>query len=101
MHEEKLSDLEIKLINTTLKFLKNTNHSMEFYKDNKTNSSSITLRADDGQSMDYACITYSGNAEKDEIKFEGPKHYSKEIKKKYKIFLIKEIPEIKNRIKEV
>lgn len=98
MVRDKLSDMEIKLINSTLKFLKKENlvGSIDL-----ANWAGSTIIVKDCISDSVVGIYYLNDANEGDIRILGDqKGQGKKYKESYKSFLIKEIPEIKDRITE-
>ncbi len=100
MAKDELSEIEIKLINATRKFSKDTTCAVEISRFKWNNTSSIKLRSPD-MDIDWVWLWYSNNAENGKINTYGrtENEKDKEYIEKYKSFLIQEIPEIKDRIK--
>ncbi len=98
MEKEKLSNIEIKIINATLKYLKEKNNGLSIgIRQYAKDSFSIFVR-DTETKTNLFWICYSGNGKSEEMTvYESRKHRGN-YKKEYKEFLINEIPEIKDRI---
>lgn len=97
MAEDKLSEIEIKLINATLKFIKKSNLSCSINLSQWQNSG-IKIESCLGERI--VGIYYSSNSNIKEMNVYGNTEGKVDkYKEEYKSFLISEIPEIKDRIK--
>ncbi len=101
MEIEKLSDMEIKLINASRKFANKLNkknnhdHRIIFEESISTGGSIKIVKL---LKKNVANLEYSNNAEKGDFIIGYVHTPPSEIQKEYRNFLIKEIPEIADRI---
>ena len=112
MTNDKLSDIEVKLINATRKFVNEVNKDIKeegdmygiFIKDlpNKRklliDIKQLSYYLNEGGNPIYASLTYI-DADAETFNLEGnPKYKKSKVAERYKEALIKEIPEIKDRV---
>lgn len=95
MTNKDISGIEIRLINVALNFSK----GVEIHRYPEEDKSQINLLNPDG-SFSVLIINYSGKAKEGEINIKGNYTFAgaEDFIKAYKQALIKEIPEIKDRI---
>lgn len=109
MTNNELSELEIKLINASKKFAGEQNKKANFCKyhisiEESPNLKKTWISINGAYNQRYSpivCLNYEGNANNGEINIGRLKGEEEIIKLKfaYKDFLIKEIPEVKDRLK--
>jgi len=97
MADTDLSEMEIKLLNATRKFIRGTGCSVEIYRANDSENSSLIGIHYPNKKNNYAFVVHY----EDKAESGGIEIYEKGNDTRvndYKSFLVKEVPEIKERV---
>ncbi len=98
MEKEKLSDIEQKIINATLKYLKGKDKDISIVIRQYSKENSSIVGMDFGTKENLFWICYPENGEDGEMTIYESSDHKGNYKKQYKSFLSKEIPGIKDRL---